>query len=144
MRAQMRRLGATFAVTGLVLLAGCGGDSETEPEAGDFDPVVAEGYVRDKARADVRSNPVVAIQNPEDPVVNCREDRSPPDDVPEDAGQFTCGVTITARDGTPLGSQTWEVVLARTGGGGDTDVRSARRASSTVGRAPLPEGSSSG
>lgn len=120
------------------MVVGCGGGSpDEEPEEGEFDPVVAEEYVRDKARADVRSNPIVALENPEDPDVTCSEDAMPPDDIPSDAGSFTCRVQVLGDGEQTIARQTWQVVVSRETGP-DASVRSARRESSTVDRAPLP------
>lgn len=134
----MRRLGGLIAIGAAAMVASCGGSSsDEEPDEGEFDPVVAEEYVRDKARADVRSNPLVVLENPQDPDVTCSEDSSPPDDIPSDAGSFTCEVQVLGGDDQTIARQTWQVVVSRATGP-DASVSSASRESSTVDRAPLP------
>lgn len=112
------------------LAVGCG----EEPTAADFDPTVAEEYVRNKARADVRANPELSVQAPQSPDVTCRE-RTPEDGPPpeeDETATFICDVKILSRSDRPLGRQTWRTEVELEPATTDTIVRSSRRLGSTI------------
>lgn len=112
------------------LVAGCG----EEPSASDFEPTVAEEFVRNKARADLSANPTLVVKDPESPDVSCRErtpEGSPPPEE-DDEATFICDVEIVSGKGKPLGRQTWRTEIELEQATGDTVVRSSRRVTSTI------------
>ncbi len=123
-----------IAAGACVLFAGCGATTSDE---GDFDPATAERFIRNKARADVQSNPALQQKDPEDPTVECREGQADEDPTEEEA-RFTCEVMVVGEDGTPLAQQTWKAEVELDTGTGDTVVRSSRRVATTITPAPTP------
>jgi hypothetical protein len=122
-----------IAAAGCLVVAGCGSDT-----AGEFDPLAAEAFIQNKARADVQSNPVLRVQDPKPPDVNCRERGSGGESEVEEVAFFRCEVRIVGRKGKPLGRQRWFAQLELDPATGDTIVRSSRRLDSTIDPAPLP------
>jgi hypothetical protein len=121
---------AITAAAASVLAAGCG----EEPTASDFDPTVAEEYVRNQARADVRANPALSVQAPQSPEVACRqktrEGGPPPEE--ERSALFTCDVEVPSRQGDTIARQSWRAKVELEPATGDTVVRSSRRVESTI------------
>ncbi len=129
-----RRTIATLALgVSLAVLAGCG----KATTAGEFDPSIAEDFIRNKARADVQSNPILAVEEPRDPEVECREE-SPDKTDPADATRFQCDVRILDADGASIGNQSWEALVELDAVSGDSVVRDTRRLSSSIEAAPQP------
>lgn len=119
-----------IAALASALAAGCGG----EPPRSEFDPSVAEDFIRNKARADLRANPTLTVKDPRSPDVSCRErvpENAPPPEEDDDA-TFVCDVEIVSRTGEPIGRQTWRTVVELEPATGDTIVRSSRRLDSTI------------
>lgn len=132
----MRRHGAALAIGASLLLGGCGvGGDEAETE---FDPSIPETFIRDKARADVRANPVLTVREPQDPDVQC-EETDPRSDVPPPEGVtvFRCDVVVRSKSGKVLGRQRWEAAVEVDQSSRDTIVRSYRRLKTTIPRAPI-------
>jgi hypothetical protein len=127
----MRRLGViVIAAVASALAAGCGG----EPPASEFEPTVSEDFVRNKARADLRANPTLEVQEPQSPDVTCTEllpPNAPPPEEDDDA-TFVCDVEIVTEDGKELGRQKWRTTVELEPATGDTIVRSSRRLESTI------------
>ncbi len=121
----------------LVLIGGALGACGKETTPGEFDPRIAEEFVRNKARADIQSNPALAVQEPQDPEVECREE-SPESTDPAAATRFQCNVRILDPEGAKLGKQTWEALVEFDSVSGDSVVRETRRLSSSVDPAPQP------
>lgn len=131
-----RRLGAVGVAAIVALgLAACGGGSG--PEGGDYDPGVAEEYVRDNVRADIGSDVALADQDVEDPSVDCVQE-DPGGEDPTDEGIFACDVVIDNADGETLGREEWEVAVEIDPQTGDAVVRGAERLDSTITEAPSP------
>jgi hypothetical protein len=119
-----------IAAAASALVAGCGGD----PPSSEFEPTVSEDFVRNKTLADLRANPVLAVQDPEDPEVSCDE-RVPPNQPPpeeDDNATFICDVEIVGGDGETLGRQTWRTEVELEPATGDTIVRTSRRLKTTI------------
>lgn len=115
-------------------LAACGGGSST---AGEFDAGIAEEFIRNKARADIQSNPALSVEEPQDPKVTCREE-SPDSTDPAEATRFQCDVRIVDAGGSKLGTESWEALVEFDPGSGDSIVRETRRLKSTIEPAPQP------
>lgn len=117
-------------------VAGCGGSS---PEEGQYDPRIAEEFVKDKVIADVQANVAFDATEVEEPVVTC-EQNEPVSDEPTDEGIFTCEATVDDADGKTVGRETWEVGIEVDPQTSDSVVRSSERLKSTIGEAPQPTG----
>ena len=124
--------GIAIAAVISALAAGCGEEST----ASDFDPTVAEEFIRNKARADLDANPTLQAKDPRDPIVDCSEREPEPEESqpPEedDDATFLCNVRIVSEDGNLLGRQTWRTEVELEPSTGDTIVRSSRRLRSTI------------
>ena len=127
------RQAIAIAAVASLLVAGCGSDT---PE-GDFDPSTAEEFVRNKARADVSSNPALLVAQPKDPSVTC-DQAAPGESTPEETARFRCDVRIVDEEDAPLGRQTWIAEVEIDAATGDTIVRSSKRIASTITPAPSP------
>jgi hypothetical protein len=125
-----RGWGVIAIAAAAVLAAGCG----EEPTASDFDPTVAEEYVRNQARADVRANPALSVEAPQSPEVACRqrtrEGGPPPEE--ERSALFTCEVEVLSREGKTIARQSWRAKVELEPATGDTVVRSSRRVESSI------------
>ena len=127
------RQAIAIAAVASLLVAGCGSDT---PEGG-FDPSTAEEFIRNKARADVTSNPALLVEQPKDPSVTCDQAASG-ESEPEETARFRCDVRIVDEGGAPLGRQTWLAEVELDSVTGDTIVRSSKRVESTITPAPSP------
>jgi hypothetical protein len=127
------RQAIAIAVVASLLVAGCGSDT---PE-GSFDPSTAEEFVRNKARADVSSNPALLVAQPKDPSVTC-DQAAPGESESEETARFRCHVRIVDEEDAPLGRQTWIAEVEIDAATGDTIVRSSKRIESTITPAPSP------
>lgn len=127
---RLRRGVIAIVAAASVVAAGCG----EEPTASDFDPTVAEEYVRNQARADVRANPALSVQAPQSPEVSCRqrtrEGGPPPEE--ERSALFTCDVEVPSREGETIARQSWRAKVELEPATGDTVVRSSRRVESSI------------
>ena len=117
-------------------VAGCGGSS---PEGGEYDPRIAEEFVKDKVIADVQANVALAASDLGQPVVSC-EQEEPTSEEPTDEGIFTCDATVDDADGKTVGRETWEIGIEIDPATSDSVVRAAERLKSTIGEAPQPTG----
>jgi hypothetical protein len=127
---MLSRGGIAVIAAASVLAAGCG----AEPTASEFDPSVAEDFVRNKARADLQANPTLVVRDPRSPNVSCTERQpagGPPPEEDDDA-TFVCDVEIVSRSGEELGRQSWRTEVELEPATGDTIVRSSRRLDSTI------------
>jgi hypothetical protein len=122
------------AACGGMLVGGCGGGG---PEEGGFDPGIAEEFIRNKALADVRSNPALEVQDPQEPSVTCEETKSGEEQRVQ-ATLFSCEVTVVSANDEELGRQTWEAAVEVDPVTNDSVVRSSRRIKSTFAPAPSP------
>ncbi len=129
------RQAIAIATAASLALAACGSHT---PE-GTFDPSTAEEFIRNKARADVVTNPALLIEQPEDPTVTC-EEAAPGETGEEKTARFTCDVEIVDAEGESLGRQKWIADVELDAVTGDTVVRSSKRVSSTIRGAPSPLG----
>lgn len=127
------------AAVASLLVAGCGSDT---PE-GSFDPSTSEVFIRNKARADVTSNPALLVDQPKNPRVTC-DQAAPGESTSEETARFICDVRIVGQEGEPLGRQSWIAEVELDAVTGDTIVRSSRRLESTITPAPSPLQSSGG
>jgi hypothetical protein len=122
--------GITIVAAISVFAVGCG----EEPTASEFDPTVAEEYVRNKARADVRANPALSVQSPQSPEVTCRE-RTPEGGRPpeeDETATFICDVKVLSRDDDAIARQTWRAEVEQEPATTDTVVRSSRRLETNI------------
>ena len=112
------------------LVVGCG----EEPTASEFDPTVAEEFVRNKTRADVRANPVLSVKAPQSPEVACDETTQAGGPPPEedDVATFVCDVEVLSRTDETIARQTWRTEIELDPVTGDTVVRGSRRVSTTI------------
>lgn len=135
MPARVSRLGGASSIAAAVALlaVGCGGEQPPDTE---FDSSIPEAFILNKARADVRSNAALLLEDPDDPVVSCSAEDRP--GVPADSTAFRCDVRIVGADGTPLGRQTWEAIVELDSGSDDSVVRSTEVVESNIDSAPLP------
>jgi hypothetical protein len=134
-RVRGRTVGlAALAAAGALGLTACGGSG---PEGGEFDPGVAEEYVRDNVRADIGSDVSLATKETEDPSVDCIQE-DPGGEEPTDQGVFACDVVIDDAEGRTLGREEWQVSVEIDPQSGDAVVRGAERLSSTITEAPTP------
>jgi hypothetical protein len=127
------RQAIVIAAVASLLVAGCGSDT---PE-GSFDPSTAEEFIRNRARADVVSNPALLIERPKDPSVTC-DQAAPGESTSEETARFRCDVRIVDEEDAPLGRQTWIAEVELDSVTGDTIVRSSKRVESTITPAPSP------
>ncbi len=118
------------------ITTGCGGST---PESGEYDPRIAEEFVKDKVIADVQANVAFDATEVEPPVVSC-EQEEPVGEEPTDEGIFTCEATVEDSDGKTVGRETWEVGIEVDPQTSDSVVRSSERLKSTIGEAPQPTG----
>ena len=126
----MGRLGRTTLIAALALAAGCG-----EEASGEFDPIVAEEFIQNKARAEIQNNPALALTEPRDPEVVCREDKKSDS---ADATRFECDVRLLDSNGKELGTQLWEALVEFDSASGDSVVRETRLIRSSVEPVPRP------
>lgn len=131
----MGRSCQAFAVAALasLLVSACGSDT---PE-GSFDPSTAEEFIRNKARADVVSNPALLVEQPKEPSVTC-DQAAPGESTSEETARFTCDVRIVDEEDMPLGRQRWIAEVELDAVTGDSIVRSSKRVESTITPAPSP------
>jgi hypothetical protein len=122
-----------LAATGAVLAA-CGGGASTP---GEFDPGIAEEFIRNMARADIQSNPALTVQEPQDPEVDCSEE-SPDNTDPAEATRFRCDVRIVDAGGKKLGTESWEALVVFDSTTGESIVRETKRLQSSIDPAPQP------
>lgn len=114
----------------LALAVGCG-----ETAIGEFDPTVAEEFIQNKARAEIQNNPALAVEEPRDPQVTCRQDKKADS---ADATRFECDVRLIDSSGERLGTQLWEALVEFDSASGDSVVRETRLIRSSVETAPHP------
>ena len=132
---MVRRSAATLVLLAASLpLGACGGGS---PQEGNFDPSIAEQFVRDKVIADVQSDLSLRTEDLEDPTVTCTEEEGG-GEQPTDEGVFTCDAEVTNVDGKTLGRERWSVAVEIDPQSSDTVVRSSERLASSIGAAPEP------
>lgn len=122
-------------------IGACGGGGQ--PEAGQFDPSIAEEFVSDKVIVDVQSDLSLKTEDLEEPSVACTQEETPPEGSMEE-GVFTCDAEVKDAAGRTVGEERWEVAVELDTQTSGTVIRNSERVSSTIGEAPEPGDPSGG